>query len=113
MSTSRYRGWRAHRHALWWAFLVHRVSGLALLLFLPLHFHVLALAIRDAARFDGFLAWTTQAPVKLAEALLIGLLTVHLAGGLRLLALEFLPWVPWQKNLAAVCFALGVAGGLG
>ena len=30
--------WRARNHPAWWAFLVHRISGLALALFLPLHF---------------------------------------------------------------------------
>ena len=30
------------------------------------------------------------------------LLAAHLTGGLRLLALEFLPWREWQKTLAAV-----------
>ena len=61
--------WRARRHACWWAFLLHRVSGLALVVFLPLHFWVLSLAIREDAAFDGFLAWTQQPSVELAEAL--------------------------------------------
>jgi fumarate reductase subunit D len=30
------------------------------------------------------------------------LLAAHLTGGLRLLALEFLPWRNWQKTLAAL-----------
>jgi len=92
---------------------VHRVSGLALALFLPLHFWMLSLAVRDEAAFDGFLAWTERPLVRLAEALLVALLAVHLAGGLRLLALELLPWRDGQKNLVAVCFGLAVAVGLG
>ena len=39
--------------------------------------------------------------VKFAEFGLVFLLAVHLFGGLRLLALEFLPWRDWQKTLAA------------
>ena len=41
------------------------------------------------------------------------LLAVHLFGGLRLLALEFLPWSPRQKTYAAAATALSlfVAGG--
>ncbi len=40
--------------------------------------------------------------VKVAEWILVMLLAAHLAGGLRLLALEFLPWRDWQKTLAAL-----------
>lgn len=94
---------RPHRHQpLWFAFLVHRISGVALALFLPAHFYVLGLALDDTARLDGFLRWTELPLVKVAEFGLVFLLAVHLFGGLRLLALEFLPWSPRQKTFAAV-----------
>ncbi len=100
----------AHRqHRLWWAFLIHRVSGVLLALFLPFHFLVLGLAIDDAARLDGFLAWTDRGLVKLAEAGLVFLLAVHLAGGLRLLALELLAWRGWQKDAAALAGGAALA----
>ena len=93
---------RPHRsHPLWFAFLVHRVSGVTLALFLPVHFYVLGLALRDAERLDGLLRWTQMPLVKLAEFGLVFLLAVHMFGGLRLLALEFLPWSPRQKTYAA------------
>jgi len=102
----------AHRnHAAWWAFALHRLSGVLLALFLPAHFYVLAQAI-DSARLDGFLRWTELPLVKLAEAGLVLLLAAHLTGGLRLLALEFLPWRDWQKTLVALAFGLGVAVGV-
>jgi len=44
--------------------------------------------------------------VKLAEYGLVFLLAAHFFGGLRLLALEFLPWSPRQKTLAAGAVAL-------
>ncbi len=95
--------------ALWFAFVVHRVSGLCLALFLPVHFAVLSLALRDPAALDGFLAFAELPAVKLAEAGLVFLLAVHLFGGLRLLALEFLPWSPRQKTFAAAAAAAGFA----
>lgn len=94
------------RDPLWLAFIVHRVSGVALALFLPLHFYVLGLAISDAAELDAFLSWTEYPVVKVAETVLVLLLAVHLFGGLRLLALEFLPWSPKQKTFAASAAAL-------
>ena len=93
---------RASRdHPAYWAFLVHRLSGLALAAFLPLHFWALGTALEGEARLGEFLAWSEQPLVKLAEWGLVLLLAAHLAGGLRLLALEFLPWQNWQKTLAA------------
>lgn len=92
---------RARNHPAYWAFLVHRVSGVVLTLFLPLHFWALAQALEGEARFDTFLRWTEQPLVKAAEVGLVLLLAAHLTGGLRLLMLEFLAWRNWQKNLVA------------
>ncbi len=93
-------------HPLWVAYIIHRLSGLALALFLPLHFWVLSLALTDPHRLDGFLALTRSGIVKAAEFGLVFLLAIHLFGGLRLMALEWLPWSPKQKTLAAVAAAI-------
>jgi fumarate reductase subunit D len=91
----------AHRrNALWLAAMVHRLSGLALACFLPLHFLALGLAISGEARLDGFLKWTANPIVKLAEGGLVFLLAVHMLGGIRVLLIENLPWRPAQKELA-------------
>ncbi|MBU1210706.1 MAG: succinate dehydrogenase, cytochrome b556 subunit [Alphaproteobacteria bacterium] len=95
------------------ASMVHRISGLALALFLPLHFYTLGLALNDAAELDTFLRWTDNPLVKIAEAGLVGLLSLHLFGGLRLLALEFLPWSPRQKLYAALAASASVFVSLG
>jgi succinate dehydrogenase subunit D len=96
------------RDALWIAAMVHRVSGLALAGFLPLHFLALGLAIEGEARLDGFLRWTANPLVKLAETGLVFLLAVHMLGGIRVLVVENLPWREGQKSIATV--ALLVAG---
>ena len=100
------------RHANYWAFIMHRFSGILLALFLPVHFQVLQLAVRDAKSFDNFAVWAEAPLVKLVEALLIILLAAHLTGGLRLLAIEFLPWCDWQKSIIASTAGLSLAGGL-
>ena len=91
----------ARAHPLWLAYILHRLSGLGLALFLPFHFWVLALALRDPARLDGFLNWADFGAVKAAEMGLVFLLAVHIFGGLRLMALEHLGWTDGQKTLAA------------
>jgi fumarate reductase subunit D len=103
---------RARNHPAYWAFLVHRVSGLLLTLFLPLHFWVLGQALRGEEGLDGFLRWTEQPLVKFAETVLIVLLAAHMAGGVRLLMLEFLPWRDWQRSLLALATGASVAAGL-
>jgi fumarate reductase subunit D len=103
---------RARKHPGWWAFLVHRLSGLALAAFLPVHFLVLGQALAGEAALDGALAWTQRPLVKAAEWGLVVLLAAHLTGGLRLLALEFLPWRDWQGSLAAAAAGLTIVAGL-
>ena len=100
-------------HPAYWAFAVHRLSGLLLVLFLPAHFYVLSRAIQGAAALDAVLVWTEAPLVKAAEVGLIILLAAHLTGGLRLLAVEFLPWRDWQKTLIAVTAGASLLIGLG
>lgn len=98
---------RPHRnHPLWFAFMLHRLSGLILAVFLPAHFYVLGLALSGAAELDEFLSWAQYPLVKFLEVGLIFLLSIHIFGGLRLLALEFLPWSSLQKTYAAGAVAV-------
>jgi fumarate reductase subunit D len=102
----------ARAHAGYGAFLVHRLSGLALTLFLPLHFWALGTAIEGEARLEGFLRWADHPLVRLSELALVVLLAAHLAGGLRLLALEFLPWRDARKTWIALAAGFSLAVGL-
>ena len=104
--------YRARHHPAYWAFIVHRVSGLSLAIFLPFHFWALSQALNGPQALDGFLHWTQQPLVKLAEVGLVVLLAAHMAGGVRLLMLEFLAWRDWQKSLLAVAAGVSVAVGL-
>ena len=96
------------KEASYWVAIVHRVSGIALAVFLPLHFWALSRALE----LDAFLAWTRQPAVKLAEWGIVVALAAHLAAGLRVLALEFLPWRDWQKTLAAAAAAVTLGVGV-
>ena len=103
---------RARNHPAYWAFIVHRFSGVLLGLFLPLHFWALGQALQGAAALDSFLLWTEQPLMKFAETGLVLLLAAHMAGGLRLLALEFLDWREWQKTLLAAAAGVSLIAGL-
>ncbi|CAM5466136.1 Succinate dehydrogenase cytochrome b556 large membrane subunit OS=Afipia felis OX=1035 GN=NCTC12722_02906 PE=4 SV=1 [Afipia felis] len=104
---------RPHRtHPLWFAYALHRISGLALAIFLPAHFYVLSLALTAPRDLEGFLRWADTPLVKLSEFGIVFLLAVHFFGGLRLMAFELLAWTKNQKTLAAAsaAFAFLVAG---
>lgn len=102
----------ARRHASYGAFIVHRVSGLLLTLFLPAHFWALGTAIEGEAALQSFLAWAEHPLLKLSEFVLVTLLAAHLAGGVRLLAFEFLAWSAGTRTMIAwgVGFVLATGG---
>lgn len=86
--------------------MLHRISGLALAIFLPFHFLALGLALEGDVRLASFLRWTDQPLVKVSEIGLVFLFTVHLLGGLRILVIENLAWRDGQKQLATFAAAL-------
>lgn len=100
------------REPLWRAAMIHRVSGLALACFLPLHFLALALALEGETSLDRFLRWTDQPLFKAAETILVALLAVHLLGGIRVLVIENLSWRPGQKQMAMGAIVLAVLVGV-
>lgn len=86
--------------------MIHRLSGLALAIFLPIHFYVLGMSLHGGAGLDDFLRWADQPSVKFAEGGLVFLLTVHLLGGLRVLVIENFEWRDGQKQLATLAAAV-------
>lgn len=103
-----------HRHhPNWWAFLGHRLSGLALAAFLPLHFLALGTAL-EAGRMDALLVWTEHPALKAAEWALVAALALHMAFGLRLLAIELRPWSdrdPARRSWIVPSLVLSAAAG--
>lgn len=102
---------KARSHGAYIAFVLHRVSGLLLSAFLPLHFLALSQALKGEAALDSFLNWADNPLVKLSEVGLVVMLSLHLGCGLRVLALEALGWTVWQKNMVAIAFGSSVVVG--
>lgn len=102
----------SHRQRGFLAAMLHRLSGIALAIFLPLHFLALATALNGANALDSFLALTRQPLVAVAEWGIVLALAVHMTLGLRVLAVEFFDFR--EKTLAAlsVCAAAAFAVGL-
>ena len=99
------KGITSRAHPLWLAYVLHRVSGVGLAVFLPVHFWIMAMALTDPVQLDGFLLLTENGVVKVAEFILVFGLAIHMFGGLRLMAMEWLPWNASQKSMAAAAVA--------
>ena len=94
------------------AAMLHRLSGIALAVFLPLHFLALATALQGANALDSFLALTRDPWVEAAEVGLIAALALHMTLGLRILAIEFLDLREKTAAVVSVCAAAACAAGL-
>jgi fumarate reductase subunit D len=102
----------AHRQRGFVAAMLHRLSGIALAIFLPLHFLALGTALNGADALDSFLALTRQPVVAVLEWSIVVTLAIHMTLGLRVLAVEFFDF--HEKTLAALsaCVAAAFAIGL-
>ncbi len=103
---------RARRHPGLPASVLHRVSGIALALFLPAHFIALGLALSGAPALERFLELTKNPLMRTLEAGLVGALALHLACGIRVLAIELLDFRERTAASVALCVGLGLFVGL-
>lgn len=102
----------SHKERGFLAAILHRLSGVALAIFLPLHFLALATALNGANALDGFLQLARQPLVKFAEWGIVVALAVHMTLGLRLLAIEFFDFREKTLAVLSVCLAAVFAVGL-
>ena len=94
------------------AAMLHRLSGIALAIFLPLHFLALGTALNGANALDSFLTLTRNPLVEAAEFGLVAALALHMTLGLRVLAIEFLDFREKTAAIVSVCAAAACAAGL-
>ena len=93
------------------AFVLHRVSGLAITLFLPLHFLLLGTALGGESALQAGLGWTDHPFFKIAETGLVLGLALHLGLGIRLLIIERTGYIRRHQQWAVMggVFALSAA----
>jgi fumarate reductase subunit D len=102
----------SHRQRGYVAAMLHRLSGIALAIFLPLHFLALASALNGAASLDSFLAITRQPLVAFFEWAIVVTLATHMTLGLRVLAVEFFDFRETTLAALSLCLAAVFAVGL-
>lgn len=94
------------------AALLHRLSGIALALFLPMHFIALGTALQGADRLESFLGLTHNGFVRVAEWGLVSALALHMVLGLRVLAIEWFVTAERTALIVSACLAAALAVGL-
>ena len=102
----------SHKQPGYIAAILHRLAGIALAIFLPIHFLALATAINGADALDAFLNVTQTPVLKFAEGVIVVALALHMTLGLRVLAVEFLPVREHTSLTVSICLAAAVAVGL-
>lgn len=86
--STRQLDFRGRAHWSYFAYYLHRVSGLLLACFLPLHFFLLSRSLKGEAELASYLKLTDFPIFKFGEWALVTLLALHLIGGARLLGLS-------------------------
>ncbi|MCA9932887.1 MAG: succinate dehydrogenase, cytochrome b556 subunit [Ardenticatenaceae bacterium] len=98
------------------SFVLRRVTGVALALYLFLHMWVIGSVNQGAEAFDARLA-TVQSPLfKFLEIALLAAVIYHAIDGIRLLIVHYFDVAEYRKSLfyavMVVSVLLGIAGGL-
>jgi len=95
-----------------WAFILNRLSGIGLTLYLFLHLIVLSTLARGPAAYDSFIALAKSPLMVAAELLVVVAALYHGLNGLRVALTSFGVGVAHQKALFYGLLVLVAAGGL-
>ncbi len=108
---------RFHRYRMrtgMFAWIMHRITGLGLVLYLAIHVWGLR-ALGDRAEFNDLITKYHGPLYKIGEFLLLLAVVYHAINGLRIVLIDFMGWAPNQKRLfvtlGAVAIIIMVVGG--
>ena len=92
------------------AWLLQRLSGVFLTIYLITHIIVIGTSVRGEDSFDDLLSTFDKAPFLVLDAGLLGIVAFHAVNGLRLILFDFANGLRYQKVLfwAAFVVAVGV-----
>ena len=82
-----------------WAWMLHRVTGLGVMMFLTLHVIDIFLMTAGQETFEKFLDLYTAAPFRLLESVLIFSVIYHALNGLRVIIIDFWPQVGRHQKI--------------
>jgi len=89
-----------------WAWILHRLSGLALIFYLMLHVWVIHHLIKGERSFDGIMEAFSSPLFKFLEIGLVGVILYHLFNGLRVTLIDMGVMIEKQKLLFGIAVVL-------
>ncbi len=95
-----------------WAFILNRISGLGLTLYLFMHLAVLGLLAQGPEAYDRFIAFAKSPPVLAGELLVVAGGLFHGLNGLRVAATSIGIGVRHQRLLFGIVLLASVVGSL-
>lgn len=96
------------RDASYWGFVLNRVAGLGLVLYLILHMFAISLLLRGEAGWDSFIDLTTSPIFLTLDVILIAGIVGHGLNGLRVALVGSGVLVGWQRQLFYVLMTIAV-----
>ena len=98
-----------------WAWILHRLSGLALIFYLTLHIWVINTLTQGAEKFNELMVFLNSPLFKFLEVGLWGIILFHAFNGVRIILIDFFKASLYHKKLfyflVIFAFILWVMGG--
>lgn len=113
---TRFYDWNYYHFVGSWAWILHRLSGLALIFYLSLHIWVINTLTHGPEAFNRTMEYLNTWPFKLLEIGLWGVILYHAFNGIRVVLVDFGKGSLAHKRLfigaIAIAFILLVIGGV-
>ncbi len=97
-----------------WAWILHRLSGLALIFYLTLHIWVINTLSQGPEQFNKVMTFLGSPLFKILEIGLWGVILFHAFNGIRVVIVDFMKGSLYHKKLfyflIAIAFILWIAG---
>jgi len=97
------------RHSGSWAYLLHRITGIGLVVYLFVHIWALSSLTKGRAVFTEEMKTFTTPPFKVAEWLLGLLVMFHAFNGIRIAIVDLGEGAKYQKKLLGFVYVVGIA----
>ncbi|ACF12929.1 succinate dehydrogenase, cytochrome b556 subunit [Chloroherpeton thalassium ATCC 35110] len=94
-------------HGGMWAWLLHRASGIGLVVYLIIHINGLR-SMYDPVKFDMAMSAYRSPLFKIGELVILALVAYHSINGFRIVMIDFLGWTPQQKRMFFATVALSI-----
>ena len=82
-----------------WAWILHRLSGLALIFYLCLHIWVINTLTKGPDKFNEIMRFLNSTPFKYLEVGLWGIILFHAFNGVRIIFVDFFKGSLYHKKL--------------